>query len=117
VILTRIFLGLVPALMALLLVAGMVEHGATLDSGVGLTSDGPSRGPGSRHRVLAVRTVLVAGIAKEQDNKDRPTFGPMALITWVADRGAGDVIAMPSSGAGPRCVRRCAMPPRGPPLA
>jgi hypothetical protein len=116
VILTRVFLGLVPALMALLLIAG-IERGEAFDSGIGVTSDGPLKGPGSRHRVLAVRTVLVAGISKDQDNNDRPTLGTMALVAWATDRGAGDVIAMPRSGTGLPRVWRGAARPRGPPLA
>jgi len=118
VILNRILLSLVPALMALLLVAGVVERGSVFDSGIGLTNDGPLKKRGSPNRVLAVRTIFVAGISEERDNdEDRPAPGVTVRDEWAAERGAGDVIAMPSGLTGPPSIWRCATPPTGPPLA
>jgi hypothetical protein len=116
VILNRILLSLVPALMALLLAAGVVDRGPAFDSGIGVTSDGPLKGRGSPNRVLAVRTVFVAGITEEGDNEDRPALGVTVGDEWTADGRAGEVITPPVGLTGPPLVWRCAAPPTGPPL-
>lgn len=116
VILNRILLSLVPALMALLLAAGVVDRGWAFDSGVGVTSDGPLKGRGSPNRVLAVRTVFVAGITEERDNEDRSALGAAVGDEWATNGCASDVVTLPMGLTGPPRVWRCATPPTGPPL-
>ncbi|HEX2726992.1 MAG TPA: hypothetical protein VHN20_14330 [Beijerinckiaceae bacterium] len=116
-ILNRILLSLVPALLALLLAAGVVELGTAFDSDVGITDGGPLKGRGSPNRLIAVRTIFIPGLFEDQDTEDRPSLKAPAGSGWVAEQGAGSEVAMPTSRTGPSCVWRCATPPRGPPLA
>jgi hypothetical protein len=117
VIWNRILLSLIPALMALLLAAGVVERWTAIDSDIGITNDEPLKGRGSPNRLLAVRTIFIPGLFEGQDTEDRPTLKATAASGWVAEQGAGDAVAIPAGRTGPSCVWRCATPPRGPPLA
>jgi hypothetical protein len=117
VISTRVLFGLVPALMAILLVAGAIERGAALASGVGITSDGALKGTGSPIRVLTVGTVFMSGVFEERNTEHRPILGTAIGGVWAVEAGAREVLAMPVGRAAPPCFRRCDTPPRGPPLA
>jgi hypothetical protein len=108
-----LFLGLVHALIALLLIAGAHERAPSPNSAVTVAAKSVIKAPHAPHKELADAAAGVVDVSDDQDSD--PSLSPAPLAARADREVAAALISLLHGSAPSRLAWLSATPPTGPP--